>query len=142
LQAISRYSAKAEFDEVLRRGFEFYRGHFFRKDGSVTYFHDRIYPIDIHCIAQSIITLLAFKDVDPGNLPQAHSVLRWALTHLWDERGFFYYRIQRSYTNRVPYMRWSQAWMLLAVVMLLGHSKCDSMGELDGRFTGVCVERA
>lgn len=123
LQSISRYSAAADLDEVVRRGFEFYRSHFFRKDGSVAYFHDRIYPIDIHCVAQSIITLLAFKDLDPGSLAQAHTVLRWALTHLWDERGFFYYRILRSCTNRLPYMRWSQAWMLLAIVTLLEHSK-------------------
>jgi hypothetical protein len=129
LQAISRYSATAEFDEVLWRGFEFYRGHFFRKDGSVTYFHDRIYPIDIHCVAQSIISLLAFKDIDPGNLLQAHSVLRWALAHLWDDRGFFYYRVLRSCTNRVSYMRWSQAWMLLAMATLLDASKCDSVDE-------------
>jgi hypothetical protein len=131
LQAISRYAATTEFDTVLRRGFEFYRSHFFREDGSVKYFHDRNYPIDIHCVAQSILTLLMLKEMDPGNLPLAHSVLRWALTQLWDDRGFFYYRVLRSCTNRVSFMRWSQAWMLLAMATLLDVCRGDGVDEAD-----------
>jgi hypothetical protein len=137
LQAISRYAATSEFDEVLRRGFEFYRSHFFREDGSVRYFHDRSYPIDIHCVAQSVITLLTLKDMDAGNLQLAGSVLRWALTHLWDDRGFFYYRVLRCCTNRTSYMRWSQAWMLLAMAMLLDDSRCDGTHEPIRRLVGV-----
>jgi hypothetical protein len=137
LQAISRYAATTEFDGVLRRGFEFYRSHFFREDGSVSYFHDRTYPIDVHCVAQSVITLLALKEMDPGNLPLAQSVLRWALTHLWDDRGFFYYRVLRSCTNRVSYMRWSQAWMLLAMGTLLDVARCDGIDEPNRQLAGV-----
>jgi len=39
------------------------------------------------------------------------------MNHMWDERGFFYYRCLRLATIRTSYMRWTQAWMLLA----LGH---------------------
>jgi len=41
---------------------------------------------------------------------------------MWDDRGFFYYRVLRSFTIRTSYMRWSQAWMLLALSVLLGDS--------------------
>jgi len=119
LQAICRYAETTEFESCIRRGFEFYRGHFFRQDGASRYFHDRNHPVDIHCVAQSIITLLALRDLDPGNVPLAHSVFRWAMNHMWDERGFFYYRVLRSCTIRTSYMRWSQAWMLLAMSRLL-----------------------
>ena len=129
LQEISQYTPTTEFDGVLQRGYEFYRRHFFREDGSVRYFHDRDYPIDIHCVAQSIITLLKFQETDSGNLPLAHSVLQWALTHLWSDRGFFYYRMLRSGTNRISYMRWSQAWMLLAMAMLLEASESNRFIE-------------
>ena len=141
LQAVGRYAATTEFNGVLERGYEFYRRHFFRKDGSVRYFHDRNYPIDIHCVAQSIITLVTLKDMDPGNLRLAHSVLGWALTHLWDDRGFFYYRVLRSHTNRISYMRWSQAWMLLAMVMLQEASRSEGTDELDRRLPRGCAER-
>ena len=122
LQSISRYAETTEFDTCLRRGFEFYRTHFFLADGAVRYFHNRTYPIDAHCVAQSIITLLAFRDLDPGNVPMARSVFQWAMNHLWDDRGFFYYRVLRFCTIRTSYMRWTQAWMLLAISMLLNES--------------------
>jgi hypothetical protein len=131
LQEIGRFALTTEFDEVLRRGFEFYRRHFFLEDGSVRYFHDRTYPIDIHCVAQGIITLLQLRHLDSDNFPLVHSMLRWALTHLWDDRGFFYYRVLRSHTNRVSYMRWSQAWMLLAMLTFLEASGREGEHQID-----------
>lgn len=122
LQQIDRHLDTDEFTSHIRQGFDFYRAHFFREDGAVRYFHDRTYPIDIHCVAQSIITLLDFRDLDPGNVPLAHSVFRWAQEHMWDDRGFFYYRVLRLGTIRTSYMRWSQAWMLLALSTLLRES--------------------
>jgi hypothetical protein len=143
LQAISRYAATTEFDAVIKRGFEFYRSHFLQEDGSVRYFHDRRYPVDIHCVAQSIITLLSFREMDSSNLTMAQSILRWALIHMWDDRGFFYYRVLRSWTDRTSYMRWSQAWMLLAMVMLLEASEGqDGLDEVDQRFVGIVREGA
>ena len=122
LQSICRDAGTTEFGSSIRRGFEFYRPHFFRKDGAPGYFHNRTYPIDIHCVAQSIITLLAFRDLEPGNAALAHSVFQWAMKHMWDDRGFFYYRVLRFCTIRTSYMRWSQAWMLLALSTLIQES--------------------
>jgi hypothetical protein len=123
LQSIARSAGTSEFEGHIRRGFEFYCNHFFREDGAPKYFHDRTYPIDIHSVAQSIITLLAFRDLDEGNLPLACSVFRWAMRHMWDKRGYFYFRVLPVGKNRISYMRWSQAWMLLALATLLEH--CD-----------------
>lgn len=118
LQDIGRDAETSEFEPSIRRGLAFYRRHFFRKDGAPTYFHNRPYPVDIHCVAQSIITLVALKDLDAGNVELAHSVFQWAVNHMWDEQGFFYYRVQRFCTIRTSYMRWAQAWMLLAMSVL------------------------
>jgi hypothetical protein len=123
LRTISQCMETTEFEQCLRRGFEFYRVHFFRKDGAVRYFHNQTYPIDTHCVAQSIITLLDLKDLNPGNLPLARSVFEWAMNHMWADRGFFYYRILRSCTIKTSYMRWTQAWMFLALSMLLYESE-------------------
>jgi hypothetical protein len=121
LQSIGRSLETVEFDSSVRRGFAFYRDHFFREDGAARYFHNRTYPIDIHCVAQGIITLLALKELDGGSVPLAHSVLQFALDQMWDDRGFFYYRVLPVGKIRTPYMRWSQGWMLLAMTRLL----CD-----------------
>jgi hypothetical protein len=115
LRSLSDSLETTEFDACIRRGYDFYRNHFFREDGATSYFHNRVYPIDIHSVAQSIITLLTFQDLDPSNKNLTDSVTRWAMEHMWDERGFFYYRVLRTCTIRTSYMRWSQAWMLLAL---------------------------
>jgi hypothetical protein len=119
LRAIGLYAQTSEFDDSVRRGFEFYRTHFFREDGAPKYFHNRTYPIDIHAVAQSVITLTEFQDLNPSSLPLADKVLQWTMNHMWDERGFFYYRVLRLATIRTSYMRWSQAWMLLALATRL-----------------------
>ncbi len=118
LQTVGRYTETPEFESNIRRGFQFYRAHFFRKDGAARYFHNKTYPIDIHSVAESIITLLAFREMEPGNLALAQSVFHWAMKHMWDEKGFFYYRVLRLGIIRTSYMRWSQAWMLLAMSLL------------------------
>ncbi len=120
LRSIVQSLATSEFEESISRGFRFYRSHFFREDGAVRYFHNRTYPIDTHCVAQSIITLLELKNLDANNVQLARSVCEWAKNRMWDERGhFFYYRILRSCTIRTSYMRWTQAWMFLALSMLV-----------------------
>jgi hypothetical protein len=118
LRSIGNDLGTDEFESVLRKGFAFYRDHFFTARGAPRYFHNRTYPIDIHCVAQSIITLLAFRPFDPQADVCAQSVLAWALAHMWDEGGFFYYRVLRGLTIRTSYMRWSQAWMLCALAAL------------------------
>jgi len=122
LREIGNYLGTTEFEQSVRLGFDFYKNHFFREDGAAKYYHDKTYPIDIHCVAQSMITLVALKDLDPGNVSLAQKVCQWAMGHMWDEEGFFYYRVLRAWTNRISYMRWSQAWMLLALSTLV----CDS----------------
>ena len=131
LRAIGLYAGTSEFDLCLRRGLNFYRSHFLREDGAARYFHDRTYPIDIHCVAQTIITLMELEDLDPTCVTQAQSVFQWAMSHMWDDRGFFYYRLLRHWTNRISYIRWSQAWMLLAMATLL--SRPGETGTLPQR---------
>ncbi|MBV9489211.1 MAG: hypothetical protein JO069_05735 [Verrucomicrobia bacterium] len=125
LRSIARDAGTREFDSHLRQGMKFYRQHFFRPDGAPKYFHDRAYPLDTHCVAQSIITLLAFRDYDEGHAALAQAVFGWAMSHLWDDRGFFYYRVLPFCTIRTSYMRWSQAWMLLALSILLEEGNPD-----------------
>ena len=123
LRSICRCIETSEFESHIRRGFEFYKRHFFREDNAPKYFHNRTYPIDIHCVAQSIITFLSLRDLDEGSVRMAFSVFGWAMVHMWDEKGYFYYQVSPFHKNRISYMRWSQAWMLLALSTLLEY--CD-----------------
>jgi hypothetical protein len=119
LRGIGENLQTAQFDESLRRGFEFYRNHFFREDGAPSYFHNQTYPIDVHCAAQSIITLVELRDLHEANEALAQKVCRWAIANLWRDEGYFCYQKRSWGTIGIPYMRWGQAWMLLALATLL-----------------------
>lgn len=119
LRTISMTLETDEFKPNIQRGFEFYRNHFFTEDGAPKYFHNKIYPIDAHSVAQSIITLLEFSDLDSTNVDLAYRVFNWAVNNMWSVRGYFFYQVTPHYKNKISYMRWSQAWMLLALSTLL-----------------------
>jgi hypothetical protein len=128
LRRIGEDAETSEFEPQVARGFEFYRNHFFRPDGEPRYFHNRTHPLDIHCAAQSIITLLELKHLHPDNQSLAHLVLRWTFTNLRAPAGFFYYQKSAWGTTRIPYIRWGQAWMLLALASLL--SDCRGLADV------------
>jgi hypothetical protein len=102
----------------LTRGLKFYRDNFFLPDGTPKYYPDRIYPIDIHSCAQSIITLVRLDSVSRQNQSLVEKVALWTLANMQDEKGYFYFQRRSWLTNRIAYMRWSQAWMLKALVTL------------------------
>ena len=119
LDAIARHGATHGFDAAVARGFDFYRRHFFLASGAPRYRANRTYPIDIHCVAQALITLTDLRHLDGSNLGMACRVYRWAAARMLDADGHFSYQAWPGYTVRIPYMRWSQAWMLLAMATLL-----------------------
>ncbi len=132
LRVIAACAPTDEFTAAIHRGFEFYCRRFFTAEGVVRYYHNRTYPIDVHCVAQALLTLTEFRDTNPEAVQMAGQVYRWAIDHLWDERGFFYYRKLPGLTIRTPYMRWSQAWMLLALASLMMSEAEAPTGNGDG----------
>lgn len=94
------------------RGVEHYANAFFLEDGTPKYYHDRVYPIDIHAPAQAICF---FAREGTRYRELTNRILRWMLEHLYSGKGFFYFRRGRFFTNRIPYMRWSQAWAFHAL---------------------------
>ena len=115
----SEEASGVEFAEALRRGYEFWRDRFFLADGWPKYFPENSYPADAHAAGASIVTMLELQKLDTSALERAARTARWATRTLQDERGFFYYQRRRFYSVQIPYMRWSQAWMLYALARLL-----------------------
>ena len=108
-----------EFRIPLRRGFEFWRERFFLADGWAKYYHDTLYPVDTHAAATAIVSFLDLRNLDRNALPAAELIAAWSIHNLRDRLGFFYYQRRRFYTLRIPFMRWTQAWMLYALARLL-----------------------
>ena len=125
LKRFSEYTGEKHVLENIENGFRFYRENLFTEDGLPKYYHNRLYPIDIHAIAYSIITLCEFRDLDKGNLDLAKRIFTWSAKEMQGREGCFFYQKSRHFKNRIPYMRWSQAWMLYALAILDGHSGCN-----------------
>lgn len=113
-----------ELDSSLRRGYEFWQERFFLEHGWPKYYPDHLYPADVHSAASAIVTLVELRGRIPGTLNLANKIAEWAVTNLRDDRGFFKYQLRRFHKVRIPYMRWSEAWMIYALGRLLeGKSK-------------------
>lgn len=108
-----------QFDNALRHGYDFWTERFFLNNGWPKYFPDRLYPADIHSAASAIVALVELRGRIPGTLILAEQIATWAVDNLRDPSGFFYYQRRRFYKVRIPYMRWSQSWMMYALSRLL-----------------------
>ena len=106
-------SGEDRFKPYLDRGFDFYVDHFFEDSRIPKFYHNKTYPIDSTAAAQSILTLSRF-----GRLPQALKVAEWYIANMQDSTGGFYFRKHRYYTDRNIFMRWSNAWMMVALSYL------------------------
>ncbi|MEO0127044.1 MAG: delta-aminolevulinic acid dehydratase [candidate division WOR-3 bacterium] len=110
------------FDENIKKGLKFYQENFFLPDGAPKYFHNKIFPLDIHSAAQAIVTLIQLRDYG-ADMDLCDRVVNWMIKNMWDEkRGYFYYQKGRFITNKIPYLRWSQAWAFYALSMYLNYS--------------------
>lgn len=105
-------------ESALVRGLCFY-SELFNADGSSRFQPSRRFPIDIHDLSQGIIAFAESADFwKPGRLV-ARRILGYTCDRFLDSDGAFNYRIYRSGTSRSKYLRWSQAWMLLALATVL-----------------------
>ena len=121
LIAYREYSGDKRFDENIERGLQFYIDNFFLPDGAPKYYHDRQYPIDIHCPGQLVMTLSRLGRYDEFR-PLVDKVLRWTFDNMLDDKGYFYYQLKKGISSRIPYMRWSNAFMFCALATAVSHS--------------------
>jgi hypothetical protein len=114
-----RITGDSTFEQPILRGHRYYQTAFFNKQGAPKYFHNRVFPIDIHACSQAILHFLAFSSIDPASLELAWKTFHWTETNMAAADGSFYYQRHRLWTNRTAYMRWGQAWMFRALARLL-----------------------
>jgi len=115
----------------IERGYTFWRANFFDHDARPKYYPAQAYPVDAHSAGASLVTLSEMRDLYPEATSHATQVARWTIANMQDARGFFHYQIHRRYTNRIPYMRWSQSWMLYGMERLCEETMNDERGTMN-----------
>lgn len=135
LHAYMQYTgANGTCREALERGARFYREEQFDKTGRAKWRLPKAWPADIHCQAQGIISFSKLAHLDDGYLPFARKIAIWTITHMQDQEGYFYYRKGRILTNKIPYMRWAQAWMMVALAELISRTVNEQVERTAGTY--------
>jgi len=121
LYDFKKYTEQSEekhFKSLLK-GAKFYREEQFFNDGRCKYRYPGTWPVDIHNQAQGIITFSKLSEIESEYLEFAKTIAKWTIENMQDEAGYFYYQKWPFFTNKIPYMRWGQSWMMLALATLL-----------------------
>ena len=107
------------YDGALWKGLDFFKNHFFEKNGCPRYYHNRTYPVDSQCAAQAIETLSKFAGHDEESLLLAIRVAQWTIENMQDDEGYFYYRQYPLMKAKTPMLHWAQATTYRALSLLL-----------------------
>lgn len=113
LRAYRRHSGDHSADDAIDRGWAYYRNSFFTDDLTPKYYDNHVEPLDATACAQAIITLCEFDDVVAAARVAEHALRRLGLPD-----GSFAYRWRRGSTIRIPFLRWSTAWLYCAMSRL------------------------
>jgi hypothetical protein len=109
----------------LRGAYGYFIENFWLADGTPKYYNNSLYPIDTHSSAQGIVTCIKLGDMDDRSDALVQKIATWAISNMQSSKGYFYYQKKRYWKNRIPYIRWSQAWMFYALSMLLASQDKD-----------------
>lgn len=114
LEFYKKYTGDQSVQSAIDKGFGFYIDHFFLNDGTPKYYHNKTYPIDIHCPGQLLVTLSTLGKTEEY-VTLADKVLSWTIREMQDKKGYFYYQIKKGISSKISYMRWSNAFMFHAI---------------------------
>ncbi|CAM3463881.1 prenyltransferase/squalene oxidase repeat-containing protein [Thalassospira profundimaris] len=111
-----RTSGMEGLDNAIACGWQFYRAECFYADGLPRSFAGRDSYLDAHAVAQAMASLCRFGDRDGTT-----RVAVWAAENLFDpSRDLFFAGIKKDgRPDRRNYMRWTQAWMVWALSIVI-----------------------
>lgn len=106
-----------EFDSAIDSGMEYYKRELIEDDGTAKYYHNNRYPLDMHSVTQAVITLIKVSG-DPQDIKLAGKIIEKSIEELFmPDKGRFVYQKHKRFTNKVDYMRWTQAWVYYSFSM-------------------------
>jgi hypothetical protein len=110
----SELSDNSSFNNKIIAGFNFFEDHFIGEDGFPAFYHNKLFPLDCTAAAQVILTLCRF-----GKTLKASEVALFTISNMQSEKGGFYFRKFKNKLRKDAFMRWSDAWMFVAISELL-----------------------
>jgi hypothetical protein len=111
LAYFQNYCSDESFAINIKKGYIYWLENFFDKRTGIAFYYEHNKSIiDLHCTAQSIPTFYALDKFKSQKVLIA-KMLEWAIKNMQSKKGYFYFQKRENYTNKIPYMRWPNAWM-------------------------------
>jgi hypothetical protein len=126
LENIRKYTYdKYDLKPTIKKGINFYINNMFKNYRIPRFYKNAVYPIESHCSGAAIKALCVLSEFHGKELfDLAVKVAQWTIKNLYDEKkGYFYYQKRKFWTNKINYLRWSQAWMFVGLSYLLYYGK-------------------
>lgn len=108
-----------KWNNALKQGLDYYRNILFFDDGSSYWRFPKKWPLEIHNQSQGIITFNLFGSNIKTFKDFSYKIADYTIKEMQAEDGHFYYQKFKYYSHKILYMRWSQAWMFLALTILI-----------------------
>lgn len=108
---------------IIERGLQYFVQTFISENGRPRLWYNRDYPTDIHSV-QAILTLVKLHPIYDHS-QHLEKLTMWIIENLQSKHGYFYYQKNRYFTNKISYMRWSQAWAFHALTTYLSFLKTN-----------------
>lgn len=118
IDAFRQYTGNTAFNSNIEKGLAYYTANFFTPDGASKYYNNQLYPVDAHAPAQFVVTMARLNRFGQHR-ELIDKVLDWTINNMFDRRGYFYYQKRKRFSSKIPYMRWAQAWMFIALTYYL-----------------------
>lgn len=103
-----------KYTNAIDKGLNYYKTQQFLASGQSLWRIPKKWPVDIHNQSQGIISLLDLNDKE-----FAEKIANWTISNMQASDGHFYYKKYPAHSIKTSYMRWSQAWMFLALTRIL-----------------------
>ncbi|MGJ7024436.1 delta-aminolevulinic acid dehydratase [Petrimonas sulfuriphila] len=109
-----RYCNDNTFNINLKSGYHYWIEKFFIKERGIAKYYDTSNEnslIDLHCVAQTIPTLYKLGELE-AQKELTVKILDYAINSMQEKKqGYFYFQKGDKIMNKIPYMRWPNAWM-------------------------------
>lgn len=117
LHQLYKLTNREDIFRSMNLGLNYYKTNLF-ENSLPKWSPNETYPIDIHDVAQAIIT---FSEI--GEMKYACNLIDFAINKMSNGKDEFYYKyFKDGRVNRAVFIRWGQAWMMVALTMFL---KCS-----------------
>jgi hypothetical protein len=127
LSVAGKYWSDEYLTNAYTRGMIFYINHLTDK-GLPKWSVDKTYPIDIHDIAQSILTFTT-----SGSFTEAGYITDFAISEMFNGKDEFYFKyFKNGKVNKNVFIRWGQAWMYYALAKFAFKGAETNKPEIQG----------